>query len=336
MKQQGIGFFGVSWCLAPWPAVGALLACTGCGGSASSTNAVIATGNRVDASTGESGTSSGGAIATDGAEGATSSGGTPATTPALVRLANLAPDSPASGYDACLAPTGTYSWRGPLLAQYFDAGAIGQGGPNGIQFPYVTAYMTIPPGQYDVVLVAPGDDCSSATLSSESLLTQGSATTLAVIGKVRPNANDAPLQFASFSDDTTAPSGVALLRFINADPSVAAAAMGTGKLANNNFVPLFPDTIFGWVSPHVAQGLALDSNRYATVSTGIITGVSAHALGATTDLATATHPPVSPGTATTLMLINGAGGARLRQILACTDSAGPVGALSPCKVLISE
>ena len=63
------------------------------------------------------------------------------------------------------APTGTSGWIGPLLARTFPAGSLGQGGANGLQFPSVTKYFGVAPGQYDMQVVASGStDCTTGLL----------------------------------------------------------------------------------------------------------------------------------------------------------------------------
>ena len=82
-----------------------------------------------------------------------------AETPVLasVRVAHASPDAPA--FDVCVAPHGTATFQGPLLARLaasvtaatgIDAGAVG------VSFSQVSAYVSLAPGQYDVRLVAAG------------------------------------------------------------------------------------------------------------------------------------------------------------------------------------
>lgn len=265
------------------------------------------------------------------------------STQALVRIANWVPDSPATGYDVCLAPAGTTSWVGPLLEQNFDAGALGEGGPNGIQFPDATAYVAVSAGQYDLQLVVPGTGCSTGVIGATSglpYLSAGSATTFAVTGTIIQLDNDSPMKISPFSDETAGIAGGALVRFVNADPTVAAAVLGTGDLASGNFVSLFPDGAFAVAAKTLADGGVADPNGYALISPLSGQELSAHATGGSADLATAAHATAAAGTVTTLILINGAdeGSTAVTppQLMACIDSAAPSGALSQCTVLISE
>ena len=91
----------------------------------------------------------------------------------------------------CLAPAGTTAWVGPLLAQTFPAGSLGQGGANGLQFPAVTRYFGVAPGQYDIQVVASGStDCTVGLLAETDLPALGvnARTTFATVGDVNPRA----------------------------------------------------------------------------------------------------------------------------------------------------
>lgn len=268
--------------------------------------------------------------------------GPSSSTQALIRIANWVPDSPATGYDVCLEPSGTTSWIGPLLAQDFDAGALGEGDPNGIQFPYVTAYVPVPPGQYDLQLVVPGTGCSMGVIGTTyglPLLVAGSLTTFAATGTVNQIDIDSPLKISVFFDETAGNASGALLRFVNADPTVAAAVVGWGDLTQGNFVPLFEDAAFAAAARTLADGGTTDANGYTLIAPLVSQLLSAHATGATTDLATVAHANAAAGTVTTLILINGADEGTPTvppQLMGCIDSAPAEGALSQCTVLIPE
>jgi len=253
-----------------------------------------------------------------------------------VRIANWAPDAPASGYDVCLAPQGTTIWMGPLLAQDLDAGTLGQGGANGAQFPWVTRYLAVPPGQYDVQLVLAGASCATGVIAPTyglPILSQGAHTTLAVVGDVRPTGNDAALKMEAFADETSTASGGAALRVIDVIPSLGYVDVGTGTLSNGNFAPLFVDVPFGAPGSVQADGGATDPNGYLTIEPLSNVELSAHATGGTIDRATASHVSLPGGSVTTMALVNGANGGRPPQFLVCTDSGPASGAQSPCNVI---
>ena len=119
------------------------------------------------------------------------------TPQAYVRIAHWSPDAPA--VDVCFDTVGA-AWTGqvPQLAQIVaagDAGAVGDGGAAGVTFPQVTSYLIIPPGSYEVRLVAAGStDCSTSLVDLASVtLAANSYTTIAAVGEAAPVASDQPL-----------------------------------------------------------------------------------------------------------------------------------------------
>ncbi len=261
---------------------------------------------------------------------------TPNATQALVRFADWAPDAPSAGVDFCLAPTGTTEWTGPLLQQDLPAGSLGQGGPNGLEFPTVTAYLAIAPGDYDLQVVETGSaDCTvgilPATMGLPSLAA-GAHTTFALMGDVQPTGDDASLKVGAFSDDSAAPAGTTVLRVINAVPSLAYIDVGSGSVAADNLAPIFADVPFGSASATLLDGGSADPNGYTAFPPTPDVQFSAQASGTGSDSATATHVVVGAGAVTTLTLINGQNGGRPPQFLVCSDSGLGLGPMSPCKV----
>ncbi len=261
-------------------------------------------------------------------------------TQAFVRIADWAPDAPGAGFDVCLAPTGTANWVGPLLADDLDAGTLGQGGANGIQFPWVTQYLGVPPGQYDLQLVTAGStDCTAGVIPVTIGLPDlalGSHTTFAAIGDVRATGNDPSMKIAAFSDDSAGTSGSAAVRFINATPAAAAVNVGTGDERSDTFSEIFQAVEFGTAaSLDVADGGTIDSNGYATLGPLFIE-FSAQAVGTTTDIATAAHVTIAAGGVFTMALINGENGGLPPQFLLCSDNGTPSGGQTPCQVLIHD
>jgi hypothetical protein len=298
-----------------------------------------------DASRGAETDDATGAVEASGEDGGgddADSGATPAAPPtqAFVRIADWAPDAPSAGFDVCLAPTGTTNWVGPLLADDLDAGTLGQGGANGIQFPWVTQYLGVSPGQYDLQLITAGStDCTSGVIPVTMglpTLALGSYTTFAAIGDVRATDNDPSMKIAAFSDDAAATSGSAALRFINATAAAAAVNVGTGDPTSGTFSEIFGAVEFGNTGTDVADGGSTDSNGYATVAPVSETEFSAQAVGTTTDIATAAHVTFAAGDVVTMALINGENGGLPPQFLQCTDNAAPSGGQTPCQVLIHE
>src|SRR5580692_3741297 len=134
--------------------IGAALATGGCG----SGDDVCATSSALSSDGGADGRADA-AAATDAPAGDASMGedNEAAADLARVRFANWSPDSPA--VDFCLAEHGTTEFQGPLLAglaaQIDRAGLVGAGQAV-LQFPDVSAYISVEPQALDVRIVAAG------------------------------------------------------------------------------------------------------------------------------------------------------------------------------------
>jgi hypothetical protein len=264
-------------------------------------------------------------------------GALPPSSPAtFIRLANWTPDAPSVGFDACVASDGTTNWVGPLLAQNFPPGSLGQGGANGLQFPNVTQYFGIAPGDYNVQIIAAGStDCTTGLVPQTDLptLSLNAHTTIATVGDVNPRGNDTGLKVAVFFDDETPPSTAAAMRVINTIPSVAYLDFGTGSLTAGNFSPLVIGGGFGVVGLNLASGGTTGLTGYFNVPATTDGQFSAHATGmAGMDTATATHVALAAKSVTTMVVINGSNGGFPPQFLICTDSAAPRDDQTPCTV----
>ena len=115
-----------------------------------------------------------------------------------------------------------------------DAGLGGDAGAHGLTFPSVTAYLSLPPGPYDVRLVsAHATDCGVNIVNDAVGLPAFAAdvyTTILVVGDASNAGTDAELTILSVADDGAPPAGGGLaLRFINAAPDLPSAAFGTGS-----------------------------------------------------------------------------------------------------------
>ncbi len=325
----------------------ALVACGGTTGAAPKTDASVSNaqkaGGEVDGGgpllTADSGEETGGDELVEAgglAEGSIEAATTPSAPQTFVRFADWAPDAPPAGFDFCLAAAGSTQWIGPLLQQTLPAGSLGQGGANGLEFPSVTMYLPIAPGTYDLQIVATGStDCTTgviATTMGLPFLAADTHTTFAVIGDVRPTDNDASLKVGAFPDDSTTTGAGAIIRAINAIPSLAYIDVGTGSVAANDYSPLLVDVPFGSASSMLPDGGTADPNGYTVFPSTPDIQFSAQASGTGTDSATATHVAIAAGTVTTFALINGENGGIPPQFLVCTDNGTPVGPLAPCKV----
>jgi hypothetical protein len=277
---------------------------------------------------------------TDG--GAEAEASTPTT---YIRFANWSPDAPTAGYDFCLTPHGTTNWQGPVLGtELGDAGILGDGGTSAIQTPWVTAYFGVDPAQYDVAVVAAGaTSCASPLTTANSLpsLADGAFTTIAILGDTNVSGSDKALYVAAFPDDSTAPSGGAALRFINAAPDLAAVDFGTGSNASGAstaFQAVFTNVAFGAAGSQAGSDAGtVDSNGYIAVAPVAGVELSAHvSQGGTGDTATASSQSLSAGSITTMVLVNGKNGETMPppQFLVCTsDGQSSTSLLSPCTIV---
>lgn len=244
---------------------------------------------------------------------------------ALLRAANWSPDSPAAGYDFCLAPHGTSAWQGPEVAATLGGvGTLGDAGTNAMQFPVVTNYLFfVPPGAYDVAIVASGEGCNGPVTVTKDLaaLTTGGFYTLAIVGDAVPSANDPALTAVLLIDDSLSPGGSANIRFLNLAPSARSVDFGKGDLSSGTFVPLATGVTFGVAPGNAnAEAGALDPNGYASIpaESSSIT-FSAHVAGVATDLVTTAPLTPMPGNVDTMALVGGKTGGRAPVLLMCTE-----------------
>jgi Domain of unknown function (DUF4397) len=267
-----------------------------------------------------------------------------------IRIANWSPDTPAGGFDFCLAPHGTTTWTGPILG-----GELADGGPTeagaeggtdaeagmvatgGLLFPTVTSYLGLAPGQYDMQIVTAGStSCATGVVPSSTNLPALSAnayTTLAMVGDVSKAGSDPGLTVTAFADDST-PSSGALLRFINVAPDLAAVDVGEGTLAASNFQALFAGVQFGHAGAAATDAGTVDSNSFLALGALSAVQLSAHtSTGGTSDTATASNVTVAAGAIATLALVNGKNGGPAPQFLLCVDSATTAGPLAQCSIV---
>ena len=233
---------------------------------------------------------------------------------AQIRVAHVSPGAPA--VDFCLAPHGTASFTGPVLA--------GAGRATGLSYATVTRYFSVDPGQYDVRLVAPGAaDCKTPLAGLDDftklpMLAAGTAATIAAEGMLGAQGA-AAFTLRGYADDTAVDSGQARLRFIHASPGTPAVDTGTGGGAL--FTPVFVNLAYGAAS---------------TVTTAPLEQVelSARAHGTTSDVISALGTTLPAGAIATAFAIGELGNADTPlKILLCTDNAEPNGVHSICSVV---
>ncbi len=260
-----------------------------------------------------------------GRAGADAQAAAPNTPPTAIRFADWAPDAPAGGYDLCTANPGDLTWTGPLLG-------------FGVTFPRVGRYVTLAPGSYDFRVVAAGSpDCSVSIVDAIGVpaIATNQHLTIALVGAVSPQGAQVPAQIVSFMDDVSPVAGQAQLRFINAAPAATVVDFGTGSLRAGNFMPLASDVLFGQtaVGAGISDGGAPDTNGYLTVAPLMRAVLSAQAVGAMTDLTTASNVTMAAGSVDTITIVNGAGTSATPQMLLCRDNAPAEGTMSSCSVL---
>jgi hypothetical protein len=308
----------------------------------------------------DSGTSPDSAATTDDAGDA---GEDAAAPEAFVRLAHWSPDGPA--VDVCFNPAGSsFNDQTPALAQVVtnttdDAGTDaatlslvdgGDGGAYGLTFPQVSTYLIIPPGTYDMRIVAAGStDCSTGLVADLTgvTLAMNTYTTVAAVGDVSPASGDQALKLVSFADDVTAPSAQISVRFINASPAadLAQADLGTGSIVGNGgaFAALFTGVTFGTASAAAATDAGpVDANGYLANQPFAGATLSAHATGSAQDTTIAQDDvAVDGGQAATVVLINGSSNptaSTAAKLLLCLDQDDSTNAalLATCSVISTD
>jgi hypothetical protein len=262
-----------------------------------------------------------------------------------IRVANWAPDAPAGGYDFCVAPHGTTSWSGPVLGGeaagdggLADATADGgDAGVPGIVFPQVSAYFELPPGQYDVQIVAAGStSCATGVIAATTTipaLAQDAFATLALVGDTSPAGSDPTMRLVALTDDSAAPTGT-LVRFINAAPSLPAVDFGEGTLAATSFVPLFTNVQLGHAGASGGDAGTVDTNGYMGLGALSAQVFSVHtSTGGTSDTATASSVNLAAGGIATVALVNGKTGGAASQLLLCKDNEAMSGLTTDCNIV---
>jgi hypothetical protein len=231
-----------------------------------------------------------------------------------------------------------------------DAGAVGDGGAAGVTFPQVTLYLVLPPGTYEVRLVAAGStDCSTSLVDLPSLaIAANTYTTIAVIGEKTPVGGDQALALTSFTDEVTAPAGQIALRFVNASPSqtlTQGADLGTGSQAGTGgpWAPLFSGVAFGHTgASNGSDAGTVDANGYLAFNPLQTATLSAHATATATDATIALNDVSIPAaSAATVALVNGVSNgttAGAMKLLQCPDVDNSTGTslLTTCNIISTQ
>ncbi|MET0592663.1 MAG: DUF4397 domain-containing protein [Polyangiaceae bacterium] len=320
---------------------------TGKGGSAGSTGGSAGTAGQ-DGGAGTGGASgaagAGGKGGTAGAAGAGGKGGTAgaagaggaagskdggadvttdgdaSTLTANVRVAHRAPGAPA--VDFCVAPHGTTTWTGPVLA--------GLGVTTGLPYSNVTKYVPLGAQQYDVRIVAPGATCMTGLLPDVTnlpALPAGGSVTLAAIGEIAPgDAGGQPFALKAFIDDASVATGKAKLRFLHASSGTPAVDVGVG--GGVLFTSVFSNVTFGNTAAAAAPNGYVETNPLTNAE------ISARANGTTTDVLAIKGANLAAGTIATAFAIGKIGNTTSPlKVLLCADNGAPNGNLAACSVV---
>jgi len=203
----------------------------------------------------------------------------PAYTPALG----------ASKFDVCLAPAGTTSWTGPLLTA---------AGGAGLTLGDVSAYLSVPVGQYDVRIVpidadagtptcaqlgAPAFDAGpdAAADAGEAVapitdfvnlptMSDGRALTLVFTPPFTSTAPGSIADLVPLVDETTTDTGMVGVRFANVSGTATTGALDYGLGGGVTFLPLF----VGITSiDHLDPGADSNGYRQTDPFTGLDTSI---------------------------------------------------------------
>jgi hypothetical protein len=318
-----------------------------CGNGDDTTSPPAASSRGPDATADGAGVDGAGAgdAAEGGATGPEDAGPPPAL--AFVRVANWSSDAPA--VDVCVAPHGTKSFTGPLVANLTaaidDAGVVEAGAPA-LPFPAVSAYMLLPPAAYDARLVTAGAaDCSVGIIGDATNLppvTVGQAITIALVGAAHPAGTQPPLEMAGFLDDTLAPATTSV-RGINASPDLPLVDLGTSK--SNKLTLLMGGIPFAGTTPPPPADAgvpAVDANGYVTQA-ALSAGLVYAAPAGTTAVSAISSPLSTAAGAIVTFVVVGVGipsvneaGAPNAQPVECVDNAGTLNNLGSCAVVTAE
>jgi uncharacterized protein DUF4397 len=271
-----------------------------------------------------------------------------------LRMAHVSPDAPP--LDLCVAPHGSTSFRGPLVAQ-LAMGSTGDAGDAdietdaavpGVAYAQVSAYVGLAPGPYDVRIVAAGaSSCDSAIAAGGDAagpvadwtnlppLAVDTSATLLLAGDLQPAGDDARLTLTLLTDDSVLSTGAAVVRAINAVPSERALDFGLGS--GSAWEPLLTNVTFGAASAATGPGEGtVDANGYTPIPPLSSQAVSARpsSSDAGADVAVAMHVEIAQGSIATILAIGGKTGdsAHLPALLVCTDNQPSGGVLSDCSV----
>jgi hypothetical protein len=261
------------------------------------------------------------------------------------------------------------------LGQQLAADAGADADASGLTYAQVSAYLPLAPGQYDVRLVAAGAssctplsrpdadggevdaggphdaepndgsapeeaaaDVGSTALTDTTdlpLLRLNTYATLLVVGESSPSGKDAALRLSVIPDDAVLAGAGAMLRGVNAVPSVLSLDFGLESPAQ--WAPLLVNVKFAGASQRAAPGDGtVDSNGYLPIAPFSPTQeLSARtSADAATNTAVADGVEIDMGSIATVIAIGGKTGDTMHRpsLLVCIDNQPSGGLLSDCSV----
>ena len=194
---------------------------------------------------------------------------------------------------------------------------------GGLTYPAVSDYTALPPGTYDLTLIAPGlltcpqPDAGSTPLATLPAMAGGTSYTVALMG---PSSS---LNVTTFTDDTST-AAPASLRLIPATAGFAALDMSANSLAT--FSNLSYATIAGMTS-------TIDAYGYSSLNYSGTYELSFSVHGSSNPVLIASGVVLTGGSYSTVFTIPPAGHSGTLSALVCFDSQQPVLGLTSCFTL---
>jgi hypothetical protein len=221
-------------------------------------------------------------------------------------------------------PAGTTTFVGPVLES--------RGLSAGLSFPQVTGYIPLPPGQWQVRLVAANaTDCNTslAGLPEYTLpnLTAGAWATVAASGRVGDMGATA-FSLRPFVD-TRGPiaAGQIRARFVHASPGTP--NVDVGALAGTTLTPIWTNTAFA----SFAGAMGADANGYVTTAALSMATLGVRVNGTNTIALTLPNVSIAAGSQVSVFAIGLAGmtsGDQRLSALVCQDLQDQSMGLAPC------
>ncbi len=239
-----------------------------------------------------------------------------------VRVAHLSPNAPA--VDFCVRPMGTTAFTGPVLES--------RGLAAGLTFSQVTGYVALPPGQWQVRLVAANAtncDTSLAGLPEYTLpnLPAGTWATVAASGRVGDSGATA-FDLRPYVD-TRGPIAADRMRvrFVHASPGTP--PVDVGLVNGAMFTPIWSNTPFGAFT----GVMGADANGYATTMPLSMVTLGVRATGTATNALTLSNVSIPAGAQVSVFAIGIAGmtaGDQRLSALVCQDLTDASMGLASC------